>query len=63
VSSAVLDSKYELHRKGISQTRVARELGVTPQMVNGVLNGRRKSARVIAHIEQLLKLHGEEGGQ
>lgn len=48
------DIKYLLEKKGYRYTDVARELGITPQVVFLVARGIKRSQRVTRHIEQLL---------
>ena len=40
------DRKAELVRRGITMTRIAKELGVTVQHVSSVVGGRNRSPRV-----------------
>ena len=46
--------KYLLEKKGYNFSDVARELGITPQVVHLVARGIAKSQRVTRHIEKLL---------
>lgn len=48
------DVKYLLEKKGYNFTDVARELGITPQVVYLVARGIKRSQRVTSHIEKLL---------
>jgi predicted transcriptional regulator len=46
--------KSDLIIAGISQTSVARDLGVHPSMVSKVLGGKKTSRRVLQRIKDLL---------
>ncbi len=52
--------KAALVRKGLTQRAAARELGVSFEHLNRVLNGRRPSARLLG---QLMGLAGKEAGR
>lgn len=45
--------KVALLRAGVSQAQIARDLGVHIVSVNGVINGRCKSTRVMDYIEKV----------
>lgn len=51
----MLELKIELIRRGITQTEIARGLGLAHASVNLVLNGHRKNSRVVGYIQELLK--------
>ena len=50
------DLQYLLKKKGFSLSDVARQIEVTPQIIFHVVNGIKKSQRVIQYIEKLLGL-------
>jgi plasmid maintenance system antidote protein VapI len=45
--------KVALLRLDITQSKIADDLGVSVQIVNAVIHGRRTSKRISAHIKQL----------
>jgi predicted transcriptional regulator len=47
--------KVSLLRLGVSQSKIAGELGVTVQSVHQVIHGIRKSQRISEYIEKLTK--------
>ena len=49
-----IEIKIELLKFGITQTQMARDIGVSITMVNRVVNGIGRSKRVEAHIEKVL---------
>ena len=44
--------KYELKLQGLTQSKIAAELNVTPQTVRGVIHGHTQSARIQKLIAQ-----------
>jgi Ner family transcriptional regulator len=50
-----MEINYQLKRLGKSQSGLARELGVTPGIVNNVIHGRTTCFAVAAHIAKLLQ--------
>lgn len=55
MSKKNLSLKAELVRQGIPQKDVAKLVGVSKSMVSAVLNGTKRSARVVEAIKELLK--------
>ncbi len=55
-----LDIAFNLRRRGVRQTAIARELGVTPSTVGNVIHGRATSHMVASHIAELLGLELSE---
>ena len=54
--------KKQMQEKGVSQTRVARAVGVAPSMVNKVVNGRAVSRKVLDGIRDLLAVTNHKRG-
>ncbi|OQW70580.1 MAG: hypothetical protein BVN34_00930 [Proteobacteria bacterium ST_bin12] len=55
-----IDIIYQLQRLGKSQTRLARELGVSSGVVNNVIHGRVTAHPIAAHIATLIGFKVEE---
>ncbi len=51
--------KSEMALKGITQTDIAKSLGVDKSTVSGVINGLRSSQRIQEYIAKLLKIDFE----
>jgi transcriptional regulator with XRE-family HTH domain len=47
-----LERQFALKRKGITQTKIAEEIGVTPISVSDVINGHRVSDRIMRAIAE-----------
>ncbi|WP_041532295.1 hypothetical protein [Pelobacter propionicus] len=54
-SSRAIKIKVALLQMGKKQADIARELNVTSGTVCDVINGRKKSRRVMGYIEELIK--------
>jgi Ner family transcriptional regulator len=50
-----MEINYQLRRLGKSQSGLARELGVTPGIVNNVIHGRTTCYAVAAYIAEILQ--------
>lgn len=51
-----IDIAYRLKRLGVSQSDIARELGVSASVVGNVIHGRISSFEVASHVAALLGL-------
>lgn len=49
-----LERQFALKRKGITQTKIAKDLGVSPISVSCVINGHRVSDRIMRGIAAAL---------
>ncbi|MFC7410386.1 helix-turn-helix domain-containing protein [Hydrogenophaga atypica] len=55
-----IDIAYRLKRLGLSQSAIARDLGVSASVVGNVIHGRISSFEVACHVAKLLGMRPSE---